>query len=521
MLQFGVVISLTSSSMSEEWKIRKPRGTLKVMDLFDPSPSAVVNYAEPLITLDKDNNWVPCLAEDWRWKDERTIEFKLRESVKFHNGEEFDAEVVQINWREYQKMTSPRPLRFTVLPDEAVLETIDRYTVRFTLPEPDGLALVKFLWFFQIAPSFFTQCKFENMNWGYLSVAGPWGTGPFKLVEGSSRYGRPSDQVVLEAYERYWDRRFPMLKRVIFKNNLLGDREEAIRLCRDEEGFVDIVSFLRPLDTLRVAESVFAKVVKCKDITLLYALFNQRQRDSEWKDIRLRKAVNHAINREELLRYAARGNAYNLGGFLPAGAYGHNPDLNIYTYDTSKARKLLVEAGYPNGFEVKMITVEPWKLESQIISKMLERIGLKVQLEVLAHPQFFKKLYRPLLDKRPEEQDWDICIWHIYDVYGHPAVFLAVSYTEESDFRWTEYDPEYEKMWREMARTPDRKAQEERLRNMVRYIYDRSHSSFIYCPLSLYAVNKEVDFVPQKRKLLRLKETSVTENHWSIRGQNN
>jgi hypothetical protein len=83
--------------------------------------------------------------------------------------------------------------------------------------------------------------------------------------------------------------------------------------------------------------------------------------------------------------------------------------------------------------------------------------------------------------------------------------------------RWIEYDPVYEKMWRDMARTVDPKVQEERIRQMVEYIYGLAYSPFIYSPLTLYAVNKEVNFIPQKSLHLKLKETSVTDNHWSIR----
>ena len=158
---------------------------------------------------------------------------------------------------------------------------------------------------------------------------------------------------MLEAYEDYWDPRYPKVERVIFDNALIGDRKEAMRLCREEEGAVDIVNKIRPLDTLKVAESPFGKVVKSRDVVVLFGGFNKRKKDSKWRDIRLRKAVNYAINREELWKYGAKANAFNLGGFIPPGAYGHNPDLNLYAYDTTKARSLLKEAGYPEGFEVK------------------------------------------------------------------------------------------------------------------------------------------------------------------------
>jgi ABC-type transport system substrate-binding protein len=72
-------------------------------------------------------------------------------------------------------------------------------------------------------------------------------------------------------------------------------------------------------------------------------------------------------------------------------------------------------------------------------------------------------------------------------------------------------------MWKDMARTVDEAAQDEKMRQMEQYLYDRAYAVYIYSPMNLYAVNKEVNFVPQKSQTLRLKETSVTDNHWSVR----
>jgi peptide/nickel transport system substrate-binding protein len=519
-IQFSLGIALTPLSLAQEWAIRRPRGTLKVADLLLPSASVVHNYAEGFVTLDKDNNFIPCLARDWRWIDKRTIEFKLRRGVIFHNGQEFDAEAVRVNWEQYRRMECPRPTHFLVFPDETIVNVVDKYTVRFIFPEPDGLAFVRFNCFFQIAPAFFEKHKFSENSYGYLPEPGPWGTGPFKLIEGNLRFGRPSDRLVLEAFEDYWDLRYPKLKRIIFDEILAEDRKEAMRLCRETEGAVDIVSQIRPLDTLKVAESRYAKVVKNRDLTKLYGTFNLRKRGSKWRDIRLRKAINYAINRRELWKYAAKGNAYNLEGFfVPPGAFGHNLGLSPWPYDTTKARTLLAESGYREGFEVKIITDEACKLEVQIISRMLERIGLKVRRDVLRGREYLRKVYMPYLDKPPEEQEWDIEITVHGDWLGHTASFLYNRLLEESNLRWIEYDPVYEEMWKDMARTVDEEVLEEKIRQMDEYLHNRAYQLTIYSPITLYAVNKEVNFVPQKSLFMRLKETSVTDNHWSLRGE--
>jgi peptide/nickel transport system substrate-binding protein len=522
-IQFLVAIILLPTSLAQEWGFReKPRGTIKVVDFFEPFVSVMRNYAEGLLTTDKDNNLIPCLAEDFRWVNDRTIEFKLRQGVTFHNGEKFNASALRVNWEAYKDLKTPRVLSVSMLPDETILKVIDDYTVRFTLPEPDALAFVKFRWFFQAAPAFLANHEVPEKNWLYLPEAGPWGTGPFKFVEGKLGFGKRTERFVLEAYEGYWDRRYPKVQKVIFDNSLIGNRSEAVRLCCDEEGKVDIVSFVRPLDTLRVAESRFAQVMKSRDDTALACFFNERKEDSKWRDVRLRKAINYAINRRELWEYVARGNAFNLGGYIPPGAFGHDPNLVLYTYDTDKAKALLKEAGYPEGFEMEVITYEAWKLEAQIIAKMLERIGLRVTVNVYPRPQYLKKTYIPLLDKPPEQQDWDIGFFNWQDYYGHiAAIFLSLGFLEESHYRWMEYDPIYEAMWKDMTITIEPQMHEEKVRNLGKYLYERAHLLFIYSPMLLYATNKEVNFVPQKFGYLRLKETSVTENHWSVRSKGN
>ena len=521
-IQFSLSIWTPKTSLAQEWSVRSPRGTIKVVDLLLPSTSTMWNYAEGLVSLDRNNNVVPCLAEDWRWIDDRTIEFKLRRGVLFHNGDEFNAEAVRVNWEQYRDMEFPRVTKWHILSDETQFQVIDKYKVRFRLPQPDALAYAKFQWFFQIAPAFFTENTFDEKNWGYLPHAGPWGTGPFEVIEGSLRFSWPSDRIVLEAYENYWDHRYPKLQRVIFENVLIGDRDEAMRLCRDTEGAVDIVSFIRPLDTLKVAESKYAKVVKRKNVMALVGMFNQRKSGSRWRDIRLRKAVNYAINRKELWKYAAKGNAHNLGGLIPPGAYGHNPDLSLFNYDTNKAKSLLAETGSSNGFEVNIITPEAWSLEAQIIGKMLERIGLKVTTDVFTYPEWIQKMFIPMLKMPPEQQNWDLSIAAFNCLYGHTALdLLTWNFLEDSDMRWTEFDTTYEKMFEDMTTVVNKQKQEAIIKQMVRYLYDRAQLLFIYSPYALYAVNKEVDLVPYEISFLRLKETNVTENHWSLLGNSN
>ena len=97
LIQLSLGITLPPPSLAQDWEVPRARGTLRVVDLFSPDVSVNLMFSHFLIRKDKDNKFVPSLAENWRWIDDRTIEFKLRRGVLFHNGEELDAEAVKIN----------------------------------------------------------------------------------------------------------------------------------------------------------------------------------------------------------------------------------------------------------------------------------------------------------------------------------------------------------------------------------------------------------------------------------------
>ena len=152
----------------------------------------------------------------------------------------------------------------------------------------------------------------------------------------------------------------PRLKRIVFDNTL--SQKEAVELVKTGEGRVDLVTELSPLETLRVAESPFAKVVKNRgSLMSVFGMFNMRKTGSPWQDVRLRQAVNFAINREDLIRYATKGNGVIIPALVPAQAFGYDPDLAPYPFDPDKARQLLREAGYPEGLAMTLIAPRIWR----------------------------------------------------------------------------------------------------------------------------------------------------------------
>src|SRR6266852_4650772 len=340
------------------------------------------------------------------------------------------------------------------------------------------------------------------------------------LVEGFSSPNARSDRMVLEANTNYWDPdRFPRLQRIIIDNTL--EQHQAVELVKTGEGHVDVVTELRPLDTLRVAESQFAKVVKNRGALMtIFGQFNMLKTGSPWHDVRLRQAANLAINREDLIRYAAKGNGVIIPALLPAQTFGHDPDLKPYLYEPARVRALLREAGYPDGLAISLIAPEDLEVQATVVGKMLEQGGFTVTLEILGPTAFEQKTMLSHLDQPPEHQPWDIALTSMHDHgdFSGPF-FLYHQFALDGFYDWVVEEPELRRLYEEMLGTVEREHQQQVVRQMERHTRDQAYFLFLYNPIQLFAVNTAVEFVPYVITLLRLAETAVTEEHWSVRGQ--
>jgi peptide/nickel transport system substrate-binding protein len=337
-------------------------------------------------------------------------------------------------------------------------------------------------------------------------------------VEGVSLPNQRSNRVVLEANRNYWDKeRFPRLKRIVFDNTL--DQKEAVELVKNGEGLVDLVTGLSPLETLQVARSPFAKVVKARgSLGTIFGRFNMRKVRSPWHDIRLRHAANVAINRTNLIRYAAKGNGVIVPALVPVQGFGYDPNLAPYPFDPDKARHLLREAGYPEGLAITLIASEELTVQATVVSKMLEHVGFQVRLQILDSATFSRKTLLSRLDQPPEQQSWDIALGTFLDIQNFPAYLFYNYFALDGQDDWVAEQPELRQLYEQILGTVNEGQQVALTRRMERHTRDQAYFLFLYNPIHLYAVNKEVKFVPYLN-MLNLSETSVTEQHWSVRKQ--
>jgi peptide/nickel transport system substrate-binding protein len=308
------------------------------------------------------------------------------------------------------------------------------------------------------------------------------------------------------------------LHRIIFDNTLA--QHDAVELVKTGEGRVDLVSELSPLETLRVAQSPFAKVVKNRNnLGYLFGQFNMLKAGSPWRDVRLRQAVNLAINREDLIQYAAKGNGVIVPALVAVNSFGYDPALAPYAFEPAKARALLREAGYPDGLAVTLIAPPPLEVQATVIGKMLEQVGFQVERQMLDPAVYNQKTRLPELDQPAEQQGWDIALTLWNDTVNFPAIQPYHMFALGGWSDWVIEEPELPRLYAQVLRTVDREQQQVLIRQMERHTRDQAYFLFLYNPIKLYAVNKAVDFVPYVSTTLNLAETSVTEQHWSVRKQ--
>ena len=162
-----VLCALMGSNSSLGEQVSVPRGELRIVDKSHYNwLSITFNVMEHLVDLDKDGTLIPRLAMSWRWLDDRTIEFALRQGVTFHNGEVFDAEIVKLNWEEYFQLEQPIGLgKMMSFNPGSSLQIIDPYTVRLVLPVPDGGVLAKLSYLHLANRQFYREVGWGEKHW--------------------------------------------------------------------------------------------------------------------------------------------------------------------------------------------------------------------------------------------------------------------------------------------------------------------------------------------------------------------
>ena len=288
---------------------------------------------DPLFTYGSDMRIEPGLATEWHLADDTTWELKLRQDVKFHNGDPFTAADVKFNFdRILDPATKSRQVP-TWYPQVAEVQIVDDFTVRILTKVP-WPAMPNLVAFMRVAPAkYFQEVGAEAF------AQKPIGSGPYKFVEWVK-----DSHMTFEANESYW-RGAPAIKNVTFRYV----PDASTRAAQLLSGEVDLVQKLSPTDVAQVEASDELAVSSARAMNMMFVGMNSFL--EPFDDIRVRRALNHAVNWDVIIKSVLGGFAYRNESAIGGLTLGHNPGLSPYSYDPDLAKQLLADAGYPNGFE--------------------------------------------------------------------------------------------------------------------------------------------------------------------------
>lgn len=349
---------------------------------------------DALVNLDDSQKPISGLAKSWRTIDDRTWEFKLREGVAFHNGEKFDATSVKFSLERAK--THPKSLQKGYIALVREITIIDPATIQIKTekPFPDLPLNVSHI---AIYPEKYIKSTGDE-KFAYQ----PIGTGPYKVVEWiKDRHAK------LMANDSYWGGP-PRIKEA----TLRPIPEGVTRVAALLRGEVDIIEHVPFPDIKRVNSNPGTRVISRPGIRIIYVAFDvKRQKGgpapdgspgipagqpNPFTDIRVRQAVYYALDIDEITKFVMQGAATPADQFIPSVWFGAQPGMKRPKFDLERAKKLLAEAGYPNGFKVRMdCTSDRYINDKEIaiaIAAQLSKAGIMVEVNALPRAIFFPKM---------------------------------------------------------------------------------------------------------------------------------
>ena len=392
------------------------------------------NVFETLLTRKLDGTIEPNLSPEWQVSaDAKIWTFHLRRGVRFHDGEPFNADAVKfsVDWIRDPKVFTQFKGYWA---DLDRTEVADTYTVKFHFKRPYPVLAQLLPWHLPILPPKYVSEHRDT--WGRR----PIGTGPYKFVEWI-----PNDKIVLEANPDYWAGP-PPFKRVVFR----PIPDETARTAALLSGEVQIVG---PVSLDQVSKVAAAKGIHVAwTDSLLRERLQVRWDRKPLDDIRVRQAVAYAINRTGIIKNVLGGQARAIYGPVVRLEWGFDPKLaDPYPYNPSKAKQLLADAGYPNGFEVDYAYVpgiSPKSEETaQAIANNLAAVGIKLNLlptEWGKFAQLQKDHKMTPLSQTFWQGGGTFHAWHVFHILLHCKVSSALWNPKTPQPYWC--DPKVDEM---------------------------------------------------------------------------
>lgn len=362
---------LTGAAMAQEAKTLTVAQTLDTSTM-DPqkqgamSPmNVLINMFDTLVFRDATGNLIPSLATEWAAIDDLTWQFKLRQGVKFHDGDTFNAEDAKFSLERLINPDTASPIVELAALDH--VDIVDEYTINLVLKRADPIIPNKLVMFGGVMLS---KEYTEAHDADYLAQ-NPNGTGPYKFVSWLK-----DNQVVMEANKDYW-RGAPAFDKLVFR--VIPNQADMLAALKTGEIDMtnnipwDLAKSVQNDPNINVSISEIIRMNFCPIDTSVPPLDNKL----------VRQALNYAVDKQAVIDAIYGGHGRVAASLIPKQNFGFDETLEAYPYDPEKAKALLAEAGYPDGFEITFDAVNTSLTEIQAIVGFLEEVGIKVNMNVI------------------------------------------------------------------------------------------------------------------------------------------
>jgi len=370
---------------------------------MDPHYSALGPHAEAakhifdtLVWSNAQLQLEPALAVSWEPIDDTTWEFKLREGVKFHDGSGFTAEDVKFSIERTPLVSGPTTTTIYTR-RVASVEIVDPLTIHIKTDGPAATLPFDFVRLFIVshtaaAESSTAETSAEGFNSGKATI----GTGPFKFVS-----WEPKGDLVLERFDGYW--RGPAHWDKVVRKEIPND---SSRLAALRAGQVDVINYVSAADYLSlendpqvqsfIGDSVYVMNLQLdqrEDTPKVYALNGDPLPENPLRDARVREAIDLAIDRETMVEVVLEGLGTPANQMMPDGFFGSSSKIPVPAHDPDRAKALLAEAGYPDGFMIDLYcTNDRLPGDGAIcegLGQMFSKIGIKTNVNAISKTVYF------------------------------------------------------------------------------------------------------------------------------------
>lgn len=373
----GLLAPVRSSAQLPELVFLQEAEALSLDHLRDFSVAGLGIHAhifDPLVDVEgPDFKVVPKLATSWDIVNPTTWRFPLRRGVKFHNGQELTAEDVKFT---FERAATPPSIKRSQVATVEKVTVVDPYTVEVTTKQPDAAFLARLGFMYIVSKAAYEK---DPEEFGRRPV----GTGRYRVV----RWDR-GQQLVLEAFEQYWGPK-PSVARLIVK----PVKEATARAAELQTGRAHVIKGV-PVEMARtLGQQPGVNVIVSKGVRQVYFRLNGFR--PPFSNVRVRQAVNYAVDREAIVKHILEGFGEVRTGPFSQKQWGYDPNVQEYTYDPDKARRLLREAGYASGvdvtFDIGSHVVKGVEI-AEAIANQLRQVGIRVRLNVLEQGKIFENV---------------------------------------------------------------------------------------------------------------------------------